>query len=226
MSFEDWEPLYEEILEDFGFSRDGDEASAELISRLLDGKPDYLPLLRELLAGKEVLVCGKAPCLQEDLQSLSPSLSENRDIGDGVGRVLVAADGACSTCLVLGVVPDVVVTDLDGDHDDLLRCSREGSLMVVHAHGDNMDKVEELIPRLDKVIATTQSVPLPNVHNFGGFSDGDRAVFLSVWFHAKTVKLLGFDYHDPSVNDIKKKKLKWTERLIDRLRKNTSVVIE
>lgn len=98
--------------------------------------------------------------------------------------------------------------------------------MVVHAHGDNMDKVADLVPGLDRVVGTTQSVPLRNVHNFGGFSDGDRAVFLSVWFYAKKVKLLGFDYHDPSVNEIKKKKLKWAERLIAQLRKNTDTVIE
>lgn len=87
--------------------------------------------------------------------------------------------------------------------------------MVVHAHGDNMDALSEEVPRLKRIIGTTQSKPLDNVYNFGGFTDGDRCVFLAQEFGARSITLIGFDFKDTNVTPLKKKKLAWAEKLIN-----------
>ena len=86
--------------------------------------------------------------------------------------------------------------------------------MVVHAHGDNMEALGKEVPRLKRVIGTTQSKPLKNVYNFGGFTDGDRGVFLAKEMGARSITLIGFDFRDENVTPLKKKKLVWAEKLI------------
>ncbi|MCZ7361768.1 MAG: hypothetical protein O8C58_00250, partial [Candidatus Methanoperedens sp.] len=76
-----------------------------------------------------------------------------------------------------------------------------------------MDKLS-VVDRLKDVIGTSQAVPLENIYDFGGFSDGDRCVFLAHSLGAKTITLAGFDLEDKNVTEIKKKKLKWAKKLI------------
>lgn len=202
MEFKDWEPLYCEILRDFGWSREKDEEAARLLSRLLAGKTDNISTLKKKIEGKDVLVCGNALSLSNDLNRIN------------VGNyVIISADGATSTLLEDGIVPDIIVTDLDGYIPDEIRANRKGSFMIVHAHGDNMDRLYE-VRNMRNVIGTTQASPLENIYNFGGLSDGDRCVFLANEFGAASITLAGFDFHDEKVTDIKKKKLKWAHRLI------------
>ena len=69
--------------------------------------------------------------------------------------------------------------------------------MVVHAHGDNIPLLKHWVPRFTgPLVATTQSTPLPHVHNFGGFTDGDRAVFAADELGAASITLVGFDLDD------------------------------
>jgi uncharacterized Rossmann fold enzyme len=202
MEFEDWEPLYKEILQDFGWSREKDEEAAMQLSRLLAGKKSDLSILKKKLKGKDVLVCGNALTLSNDLDKIN------------VERYLIiAADGATSTLLEKSIVPDIVVTDLDGYIPDEIEANRKGALIVVHAHGDNMKKLEA-VRDMKNVIGTTQAAPLSNIYNFGGLSDGDRCVFLAHSFGARSIILAGFDFRDEKVTDIKKKKLKWARKLI------------
>jgi uncharacterized Rossmann fold enzyme len=78
----------------------------------------------------------------------------------------------------------------------LQNSEKRGAIMVVHAHGDNIDMIKKMVPKFRKVVGTTQVMPLANVHNFGGFTDGDRAVFLAEEFGAKKVVLVGMDLGD------------------------------
>ena len=64
---------------------------------------------------------------------------------------------------------------------------------------------------------TTQGRPFENIHNFGGFSDGDRAVYMARDFGAATIQLLGFDCDDESVTPVKKGKLIWARRLLSKI---------
>ncbi len=193
MRFEDWEPHYTDILNIFGFERADDERAALLLSELVAGD-DSLSLLESLCRGKDVTVCGNAPCLKDEL--------------DRISGVLFAADAAADFLFRKGIRPDVVFTDLDGADDTFVDMNREGTIMVVHAHGDNIPLLKHWVPRFSgPVVATTQSAPIPGVHNFGGFTDGDRAVFTAHALGASSVRIIGFDLDDRTVDPVKRGKL-------------------
>ena len=67
------------------------------------------------------------------------------------------------------------------------------SIFVVHAHADNKTKLE-FVKNFKNCIGTTQSKPVNKIENFGGFTDGDRAVFLASHFCAKKIILFGMDF--------------------------------
>jgi uncharacterized Rossmann fold enzyme len=52
------------------------------------------------------------------------------------------------------------------------------------------------------------------VYNFGGFSDGDRAVFAADELRATHITLIGFDCDDPAVDPVKHGKLMWARKLL------------
>lgn len=210
MRFDAWEPLYLEILDDFGFSRDRDEESSGRLLELLrsaGNAPKILAEASKLVSGQFVVVCGNAPNLADELKAFLACFFQRN-------HIFIAADGATSTLLKAGVVPKIIVTDLDGEMNDIMRAGDMGSIVVVHAHGDNQDKLEEYVPRLKNVIGTTQSRPPQGIYNFGGFTDGDRCVFLARHLGASKIKLIGFDFDDESVSPRKHKKLSWARRLI------------
>ena len=118
----------------------------------------------------------------------------------------------------IGRVPEVICTDLDGNSEvdiekEILACEK-ASIVLIHAHGKNIDKLKKYVPRFQRFIATTQARPFIGVR-LGGFSDGDRCVFVAREFGANEIRLAGFDFEDPLVNPIKKKKLKWSKKLIE-----------
>lgn len=208
MQFDSWEPIYREILEDFGFSRERDEEAAEILSSML---PPAEPMLQEAfrrISGRNAVVCGNAPSLSEDIEQLQKAPGKDK-------CPLIVADGAAAVLLKIGMVPDIIVTDLDGPFPEIQRAHDLGSLVVVHAHGDNIDALRRCVPKLRAVMGTTQSRPLKNVYNFGGFTDGDRCVFLAKALGSASIWLVGFDFEDESVTPRKKKKLAWAKRLIE-----------
>jgi hypothetical protein len=205
MEYDKWEPIYKKIVEDFGFSEDADADAAQLLSNLLIGpvKAD-LNDLTDVIKGKDTLICGNAPTLKKDLEQVDPS-----------SHVIIAADGATSVLLEQDLIPDVIVTDLDGDVEKEIEANKRGALMVVHAHGDNTGKILSFVPLLTNIIGTSQTKPPNGLFNFGGFTDGDRCVFMAHQLGATSMTLVGFDFDDDNVDEIKKKKLNWARRLIE-----------
>ena len=201
MNFEEWEPHYREILDYFGFSREDDEAAARMLASFVTR--DDLPALAALCQGNDVTVCGNAPCLKSELKKITDK------------NVVFAADAAADVLLQNGIRPAAVFTDLDGASDLLLDMNSAGTIVVVHAHGDNMTLLKHWVPKLSgPIVATTQGAPLPHVHNFGGFSDGDRAVFTADALGAQSITILGFDLDDTSVDPVKRGKLLWARKLL------------
>jgi uncharacterized Rossmann fold enzyme len=47
-------------------------------------------------------------------------------------------------------------------------------------------------------LLTTQTAPAERLHNFGGFTDGDRAAYLADHFGADSISLVAFNFHDPT----------------------------
>jgi uncharacterized Rossmann fold enzyme len=204
MDFDAWEPFYLRILDDFGFSPARDEEAARLLSQLLHNSEDCLAPAATMVRDKAVTVCGNAPSLEEELGGPKEK-----------NAAFIAADGAAAVLLKKKIVPDIIVTDLDGPFQEILDANQQGSIVVVHAHGDNMDAQRALVPRLKRVIGTAQCRPPEGIYNFGGFTDGDRCVFLAKALGAASIELVGFDFDDPTVTPRKSKKLAWAKRLID-----------
>ena len=208
MDFAEWEVYYRKILEDFGYSRAEDERSARILDAKLGGVRIDPETLRAVFAAKEAVIAGNAPRLREELAA--------------VAHPLVAADEATSVLRQAGIRPDVIVTDLDGAVEDQVAANAEGTVVVIHAHGDNIAAVEAWAPKFrGPVIGTTQSRPFGRIYNFGGFTDGDRAAFLADALGAASLLLLGFDFETPSPKDAdvetKKRKLDWAYILIQAL---------
>lgn len=208
MEFEDWEPFYVQIVDDLGLSRDDDEAVAAELDRLLGGTRVSPDELRAVFRGKTVTVAGNGPSLAEDLAH--------------VEGVLVTADEATSTALANGLSPAVLVTDLDGEVAGQVRANAEGTIAVVLGHGDNGPAIRTWAPKFSgRTVATTQSRPSDRLFNFGGFTDGDRAVYLADHFGAREIRLAGWDFEHPSVKDDdpkrKQRKLDWAYILLQNL---------
>ena len=199
MRFEDWEPHYTEILDYFGFDRESDEAAADLLAGIIPR--DDIEALESLISGKTVTICGNAPCLASEL--------------DRIEGVVIAADAAALVLYDAGILPDAIFTDLDGADDPFITMNEGKTIIIVHAHGDNMPLLRRWVPRFQgRLIGTTQAAPLPKIHNFGGFTDGDRAAFTADALGAKTLKFIGFDLSDTTVDPMKKGKLFWARRLL------------
>lgn len=224
-----WLSWYEDLLEDFGFSRQEDEKSAKLLGRLLESygglKPEDIPMQ------KEVIVFGAGPSIKSNIKEI-----KNLNLSE---YTLIAADGATTALLEEGIVPDIIVTDLDGEMKDIICANHDGAFLVVHAHGNNMEKVKKFISRLNRVLGTTQSTPLSNVYNFGGFTDGDRALFLAVELGAEYIILAGMDfgkvvtkYSRPDMTEsegeadkVKQLKLKYAKKLVEWVAENEEVTL-
>ena len=208
MEFEDWEPYYVQIVDDLGLSREADEAVAAELDRLLGGTRVGPDALRSVLRGMTVTVAGNGPSLPADLAA-----SEG---------VLLTADEATSVALQKGLRPAIVVTDLDGEVEDQVRANAAGTIAVILGHGDNGPAVRRWAPRFrGRTMATTQSTPSGRLFDYGGFTDGDRAVYLADHFGAKEIRLAGWDFEHPSAKDDdpkrKLRKLDWAYILLQNL---------
>lgn len=206
MRFDEWEPTYREILAEFGYSRDADERARDLLADLLAARRRATRAdVERALHGARAVVVGPA-----------------RAPGKLPEGVLVATDAALAGLVARGIVPAIVVTDLDGHVGSHVAASRAGALLVVHAHGDNERALRDVVPRLEgPVLGTTQAAPARGVECFGGFTDGDRAVLMAAECGAREIVLVGFDFDAPVPKpgrdaDVKRRKLAWARALVQR----------
>lgn len=212
MNFSTWQTWYRKILDDFGFSQAQDELGARILAELLMSKNLVsIKELERLIEGKDVYVFGAGDSLVLGIDNLKKN---GKDL-------FVSADSATSPLVAKKIFPEIIVTDLDGDIKDLLLANERGSIVIIHAHGDNLANLKKYVPKFKgRVIGTTQAKPFNHIYNFGGFTDGDRAVFLAQEFKAKRILLVGFDFDRVGKLSSKKnkllklKKLKWAEKLI------------
>src|ERR671924_1604537 len=222
MKFADWFPYYQGIRAEFGYSTEKDQEAAKILSDMIKKKALDPKVLQRKIKVKNVIVEGAGSSLENE--KVLKYIKRNKKF------VKIAADNAVQFLIENKIKPDIVVTDLDGNHKFLQKAEKNGAILVVHAHSDNTDTLKRLVPKLRKLVGSTQVAPVENVHNFGGFTDGDRSVFLAEEFGAKKIVLVGMDfgnsigkYSKEKVKDpeLKKQKMQAGKRLLEMLAKQS-----
>lgn len=222
VDYNNWNKYYAEILDDFNFSQEDDEKSARILDGLVKQKST-----KEFDAKKAIIV-GAGPSIEKHVQYIK----DNLDLND---YLIISSDGATTYLLQTDIIPDIIVTDLDGNMDDIITANNKGSLLYVHAHGDNVDNIRRYVPMLKDIIPTTQSTPYGKLENYGGFTDGDRAIHIAVYkYKIKKIILAAMDfgkyttkYSRPNImnkieraDSFKEKKLMYAQKLTESLIKN------
>jgi uncharacterized Rossmann fold enzyme len=177
-----WEQKYREILREFSFDRKDDIHAAHLLNLLVRIR---LPLskLDHEIKNRVVFVIGAGPSLSSSIPAIKRFKKATKIVADGATRALIEN----------GIRPDIVVTDLDGNLEYLKKASEMNAIMVVHSHGDNIG-ILPIASLFRNCIGTTEGKQFGKIKNFGGFTDGDRCVFLARYFGAKRIILFGMDF--------------------------------
>jgi len=208
MEWARWKPHYLQILSDFHYDPGRDIQAAMVLSNLVETRriPNYRTIVDKL--GKHVSICGASSSLEKEISNLS---------GDDT---VISAGSATSRLMRKGIMPDIVVTDLDGEVEYQVEASSSGALLFVHAHGDNIPALREIVPKLTgPLVPTVQCQPFSEVYNFGGFTDGDRCYVMSRHFGVEDIRFIGWDT-DNAFNEkgkdleMKRKKLMWADRIV------------
>ena len=219
MMIRGWDVRYSEIVKEFEFSKKQDYESAFLLDSMIK-EPIPIEKIKSIINGKDVFVVGAGPSLSSSIDALKKFKKNPK----------IVADSALDILIKNGIIPDIVVSDLDGDEKALKKIGKTKTVMIVHAHGDNITKLH-LVENFKNVLGTTQGKPFNKLFNFGGFTDGDRCVFLAHAFNAKKIILFGMDFENKigifsktKKTDlrIKRKKLRWAKILLEWLAKKSN----
>ncbi len=206
-----WNKKYNEILKEFGYSKKDDIESAKILNSKITKKIPKKTLTK-LIQNNDVFIIGAGPSLLKSIKTL-------KKFSNGVK---IVADGAIQAFLENDLKADILVTDLDGDLKSIKKIGKTNTLIFVHAHGDNMEKLD-LVSGFKNWAGTTQTKEFGKLYNFGGFTDGDRCVFLANYFNAKNIILVGMDFGNTigkyskniSNKTLKRKKLRFGKGLLE-----------
>ncbi|MFX1512599.1 MAG: 6-hydroxymethylpterin diphosphokinase MptE-like protein [Promethearchaeota archaeon] len=225
---------YPQILKSFDFDSNEDKKAAKLLSaKLNDVTSPNLSMLFDHIYKKPTLVAGAGPSLEDGLKQFFNTFNAQ-------SITKIAADGAAKGFLDFGSVPDIVITDGDGLRLEELNLLIQGkSLLVIHAHGDNIPFLISLKEEiLRHTIGSTQTASIPHLYNWGGFTDGDRAIILAEIMAAQEIFLVGMDFgpiigryskppylQESIANESKKKKLQFAQAIISELMTTTKIPI-
>ena len=212
MTIRGWKTKFNEIRKEFGYSEKEDFISAKKLNLLLKTK-NSKKQFQDMIKGKTIFIIGAGPSLSKSLKHIKKSKNITK----------IVADGAVRALLEKNIKPDILVTDLDGDLESIRKIGRTKIPIIVHAHGNNSDRLE-IVKGLSNVIGSTQTRKFGKLENFGGFTDGDRCVFLAEYFNASKIVLIGMDFgqkigkyskHKVINRKIKIKKLKFGKLIIE-----------
>jgi uncharacterized Rossmann fold enzyme len=172
-------------------------------------------ICKELNDAPRVLILGAAIKAQDIIEL------EKEDVA------MIVADGA------VGAINNFeklicIVSDLDGN-PHLDRAALESQRFIIHAHGDNitrwkdsMEKWSNLPSPPEIVLSHQTDDELQDMYNFGGFTDGDRAVCFALWagVNIDKIELFGFstthvgEWSGSTDKKMKMKKLAWMHRIL------------
>ena len=192
MKLGEWLRIYSFISSKMGYSKFRDQISPLIAQLFCLSRFAHPSILEKSISGRDAFVFAAGPSLAKAI-SLTADIIERTNRSD---RVIISADPATKILIEHGIYPDVVVTDLDGDIKYISIASRAGAIIMLHAHGDNIDRIIFLSKFLNNVVVSTQVLPIPPIVNVGGYTDGDRAILLPLRMGAKRVFVFGMDIYD------------------------------
>ena len=224
--------IQDEVRAHFGWELQADVASAKSMKMAFDEAEPFglskwninarnqsLGVLQlKLLKATAVVFVGAAVESQE-LEEM---------VGDGV--VFIAADGA------VGALPTqadlaCIVSDFDGTtHLEL--AAKSGATIIAHAHGDNIEAWNECVETWSHfsnppALVLSHQTPhyFEGMHNWGGFTDGDRALCMahSLGVNFEDVYLVGYtlsrvgQWSGRTQESLKLAKLQWMAAVVQML---------
>ena len=232
MNWTKWKNQYENIVKSLNLTFDKDHEAGRILNGLLDEHEveKTIENIKDLIDGKICYIFGCGPSLEKNIKKIKYKLNENITI--------ISADGATTALLNHGIIPHVILSDLDGNIEKIREANQKGSYLMIHGHGDNIQLLKKHAKDFSYVIGTVQIEPFGKLKNFGGFTDGDRCVFLADHFNAQEIFLFGFDFgnmvgkyskighdNDYLADEVKKKKLEIANNLVKHLKENSSIRI-
>ena len=147
MMISGWKKRYSDIIKEFNYSEKKDKESAVILNSIIK-KSNINEKIISLVKNKTVFVIGSGPSLSTAI----PILKNFKKI------IKIAADSSVKLLVENGIIPDIVITDLDGDEDTLKKIGRK-SIFIVHAHGDNIEKLE-FVKNLKNVLGQLSQILL------------------------------------------------------------------
>tara|TARA_B100000809_G_C15034636_1_gene493316 strand:- start:499 stop:1137 length:639 start_codon:yes stop_codon:yes gene_type:complete len=194
-----WWKFQEEISVQFDFSKIREDVASRLVSDIKQN----ISSIRECIEKKDLILVGAG------LQKGTSIPSSN----------VIVADGALRACLEQDILPSLIVTDLDGYIPDILWARKKGSKVIVHAHGDNIARVFQYLSDINPNCITT-TYPSASSNCWGGFTDGDRALMMSLSLNCNSVKMIGFNYniignYSGDYSPRKLEKLLWAQKIVE-----------
>ncbi|MHA1683132.1 MAG: 6-hydroxymethylpterin diphosphokinase MptE-like protein [Promethearchaeota archaeon] len=177
--------------DDDGEARDLIEHGLSLGKKISDERRHYLQ--REFIDehGEAIVIISPGP-------SMEGFLNDDELVEQLGNYTICSVDGASNAILKTKLKVDLLVTDLDGISIETLQeiHDHHHALCVIHCHGDNIDKLKRFLDTVEvdeRYTFTTQVKPTRSVFNWGGFTDGDRAIFAAITLGFQTMYLLSMD---------------------------------
>ena len=203
-----WWKFQDQINKQFNFSRTREEVATRMLSHLNFSKTAISDYFRD-----------------RDLVLIGAAINQSFSIPNSS---LIVADGALRACLQRDIIPELIISDLDGYIPDIIWATQNGSKIIVHAHGDNISRVHQYSAKLNP-ICMTSTYPSDSTFCWGGFTDGDRATMMSLSLGCASIKLLGFDFNkvgsfSGEYSPRKMEKLVWAQRIIDECKRRSNRV--
>ena len=203
-----WWDFQDQINTQFNFSRTREEVATRMLTNFNFSKSAISAYFRD-----------------RDLVLIGAAINQSFSIPNSS---LIVADGALRACLQRDIIPELIISDLDGYIPDIIWATQHGSKIIIHAHGDNISRVHQYSAKLNP-ICMTSTYPSDGTFCWGGFTDGDRATMMSLSLGCASIKLLGFDFNkvgsfSGEYSPRKMEKLVWAQRIINECKRRSNRV--
>lgn len=197
MIWSDWKNSYNKIVEELELNAEADEKTSVLLDdffcSISTKKKKTIHQKLSHIFQHPVIITGPGPSLKQGLTAIL----KFKKI---YNLPLISVNGATTLFKKKEIVPLVVVSDLDGDLTAIKWAIENGALTLLHGHGDNHNIIINFLEQNHDIVSnndvwgTTQCKPNNSLFNFGGFTDGDRAIFIAFHFQTPLIGLIGFDF--------------------------------